>query len=317
VNRDYRSSVTNADHPKIVKLCRLLGEGAYRCLHRLWGFAATDRQGGLLTAMDADDIEIAAGWPSDRRGEFVDALKRVHLLDETIGGSLSIHDWRDWNEYASHDPDRAARARANAHKKHCLGPSKCDKDYCEHFMPPEPAAQQVASQPHSKSLASRTASAEQNRARPSAPVPSPVPSPALEALAPPSSAESPPKKKSAKQLVETFVITDELRAYGRSLKLDADAFYHEWLDYYRSNGYRVGKNPLADPTATFQRWLRRAAEDLQQLRISGNRAGARTSTPPRETAKTSLPESYELAQELLRQEHERKAAERPAKGEKP
>ena len=63
------------------------------------------------------------------------------------------------------------------------------------------------------------------------------------------------KRKSAKELVEEFQVTDEHRTFAKAHGKDADALYPRWLNHYRSNGFRVGKNPLADADASFRTWM--------------------------------------------------------------
>lgn len=170
MNRDYRASVAHADHPKVEKLTRLVGEIAFRCLHRLWAYTAMNRPSGELLAMDHDDVEIAAGWRGER-GALVNALVKVRLLDRAGDGTLSVHDWCEHNEYASHDAERSERQRLNAHRRHCAGPGACEVAYCPNHQK-EPVAHET--EPVAQPLAA-TGSAKP--AFGSAPVPSPVPSP--------------------------------------------------------------------------------------------------------------------------------------------
>jgi hypothetical protein len=66
---------------------------------------------------------------------------------------------------------------------------------------------------------------------------------------------------SARERVEQFVLTDDLRAFAAEHGHDADALYPGWLNHFRSNGYKVGRNPVVDADATFRTWvLREKAE---------------------------------------------------------
>jgi len=116
VNRDIRITVGLVDHPKTIKLIRRCGEGAFRCLVRLWCYAAEYRPVGILHGMDDTDIAIASGWQGDE-AEWVGALKAVGFLDDVEGEtSLALHDWEEHNPFAFHAEDRSEKAR-NAAKE--------------------------------------------------------------------------------------------------------------------------------------------------------------------------------------------------------
>lgn len=66
-------------------------------------------------------------------------------------------------------------------------------------------------------------------------------------------------KPSAKDLVEGFMLSGEQFSQIKA-KFPSVLPYAELEDfrtYYRSNGYKVGKVPLADPWAAFQNWCKR------------------------------------------------------------
>ena len=67
MNSDIRLSVGFFDHPKIIKLERLLDLEGVVALMRLWLWAAQNRPSGILSGMDEEDIEIAARWKGDPR----------------------------------------------------------------------------------------------------------------------------------------------------------------------------------------------------------------------------------------------------------
>jgi hypothetical protein len=60
MNKDFRIAVSLPYHPKIEKLMRRLGDKSFYCLIRLWAFTAMNKPDGILSGMDAEDIEIAA-----------------------------------------------------------------------------------------------------------------------------------------------------------------------------------------------------------------------------------------------------------------
>jgi len=115
MNKDIRVTVGFADHPKTVKLVRKRGEGAFRCLIRLWLYAAEYRPSGALTGMMGDDIAIASGWNGDD-GEWVQSLIEVGFLDGDPG-AYSLHDWETHNPFACHAEERSERASKAAKAK--------------------------------------------------------------------------------------------------------------------------------------------------------------------------------------------------------
>ncbi len=92
MNRVFRISTNFFDRPKTVKLIRRSGlEGAFSLL-RLWSFTAQFRPDGILSNMDAEDIEIAAKW-SGAAGDLVSALVDVRFLDRLDENTYVVHDW--------------------------------------------------------------------------------------------------------------------------------------------------------------------------------------------------------------------------------
>jgi hypothetical protein len=183
MNKDFRVSITCADHPKVEKLERRCGPKAFRCLMRLWGFVAATKPDGSLAGMDADDIEIAARWEG-APGEFVGALVALRLLEEDAKG-LSVHDWTDHNEYASYAQDRkeqaskAAKARwkstggnADSCVERCSQHAPSNADSCNEECPlpspiPIPNPSQKDKESSSNSCANRStksAKSEQHNA---------------------------------------------------------------------------------------------------------------------------------------------------------
>jgi hypothetical protein len=106
---DFRLHVGFFTHHKTVKLTRRLGvAGAWSFLHLL-AFVAQNRPKGQLDGMDAEDIEIAAGW-SGEPGRLVAELQAIGFLDDATG-VLSIHDWEKHNPYAAHREERSLLAK--------------------------------------------------------------------------------------------------------------------------------------------------------------------------------------------------------------
>ena len=110
MKRDIRLDVGFHDHPKTIKLQRLLGWEAVICLQRLWLYAAQTRPSGDLTGLDSDDIEIAARW-SGEPGALMDALTRFRWIDvDQTTGEIALHDWADHQPFVSSFQERSEKA---------------------------------------------------------------------------------------------------------------------------------------------------------------------------------------------------------------
>jgi len=107
---DLRLSTNFADHPKTIKLVRLLGDDVIRQLLRLWGAAAIDCPDGKLRGMDIEDIEIMAGWDGED-GLFVRTLVDHGWLD-LKRKTYYLHNWAERQPWISN-----ARARSEAAKR--------------------------------------------------------------------------------------------------------------------------------------------------------------------------------------------------------
>lgn len=77
-----------ANHPKTLRLCRLLGEGADAYPIRLWTWCARYAKDGKP---DASFVEEACRWKGET-GALIQALKLVGFIDD----DGSLHDWFDW-----------------------------------------------------------------------------------------------------------------------------------------------------------------------------------------------------------------------------
>lgn len=88
MNDDIRLRTGWYRHPKIVKLRRRLGAEGVLGLVTLWTWAGEQRSTGVLLGMDAEDISIAAGYPSDAE-EFVKTLMDLRFIDRDTSGGFS------------------------------------------------------------------------------------------------------------------------------------------------------------------------------------------------------------------------------------
>jgi hypothetical protein len=87
------------DHPKVLRLsrdCRVTRAHAVGLVHSLHLWTLRISPDGDLSAYDAEDIEIGAGWEGERGVFFSSAVK--HRLIDKSAKSLVIHDWWDYAE---------------------------------------------------------------------------------------------------------------------------------------------------------------------------------------------------------------------------
>ena len=112
MNTDIRLNVGFATHPKTVKLIRRLGyEGAFS-LVALWTWAAQNRNSGVLSDMDDEDVSIAAVWNGEPE-TFVETLLALRFL-ERRDEVLHLHDWPEHQAYVVQEPIRRARGQKAA-----------------------------------------------------------------------------------------------------------------------------------------------------------------------------------------------------------
>jgi len=113
-NKDFRLSIGFLDHPKTIKIQRQLGADGVLALLRLWNFAAQYKTDGILTGMDAEDIEIACKW-NGIQGVLLSVFIQYKFVDEKIdenGEKIYIlHDWEDHQGFIIHAKERSEQAK--------------------------------------------------------------------------------------------------------------------------------------------------------------------------------------------------------------
>lgn len=109
MNKDIRLSIGFLDHPKTIKLKRILGWYGVESLMRLWFFAAQYKPDGYLLNLNNEDIEIAAKW-NGKGGEFVKTLLDLKWIDFD-GEFYCLHDWEEHNGFVATFNERSERAK--------------------------------------------------------------------------------------------------------------------------------------------------------------------------------------------------------------
>lgn len=106
------------DHPKILKLARVLGTSQVVTLGHvtsLWLWTLRMAPDGDLSSFDEEDIEIGAMWDGPP-GKFVEAAVAKKLLD-VVDGAYRVHDWEDYSgSLKSADRKRKERERKAAYR---------------------------------------------------------------------------------------------------------------------------------------------------------------------------------------------------------
>lgn len=216
MTKDIRLSIGFLDHPKTIKIQRMLGSDGVLSLVRLWVFAAQYKPDGVLSGMDADDIEIASKW-NGMQGALLTALLTHKWVDEkTDENGLKtylLHDWEDHQGYVCHSKDRSRQAKRAAETRWK------NKDKCS---------------PNADSIEG----AMLKDAKRNAPSPNPYPLPSPE-----------PKDKKKKDIPPKI---EDVTAYCQERKNGIDAQY--WWDSYQAKGWMIGNNKMKDWKAAIHTW---------------------------------------------------------------
>lgn len=98
MNQDIRLNIALPDHPKVNRLVKTCGEQAFRCLVRLWIWAAAYEPQGNLSEYSAEEIEGFARWMG-HKGKFFEALcnERHRWIDLNAEDEnyKYLHDWHE------------------------------------------------------------------------------------------------------------------------------------------------------------------------------------------------------------------------------
>jgi hypothetical protein len=240
---DIRLFVGFPDHPKTIKLVRRAGEGAVRCLLRLWLYVREHHPTtGRLAGMEDEDIEIAAGWTGDL-GVFVDALRQCRFLDGN-----ELHGWEERQWYAVNEEVRSDKAALSALKRY-----HSDAD----------ALALLKQRQAKRSQCGRSAVAVQEDCATHAPVPPlPVPSRPDQTIPPNQDQERGGTAKKPRAPRATFQApsVEEVTAYGMAEHLGSKRTVQDFHDHFTANGWKVGRSPMKDWRAAYRKWARREPE---------------------------------------------------------
>ena len=106
---DFRIDVGLVSHPKTIKLMRRCGDRSFFCLVSLWAWATINRCDGVLSGLDSESVEIAAGW-NGTAGDLVRELIDVGFIDEDESGEYRLHEWSKHNPWAAGAEERKLSA---------------------------------------------------------------------------------------------------------------------------------------------------------------------------------------------------------------
>ena len=105
-NRTFHVACDLPFHPKIKSLKRKVGSAGCWSLVCLWSYTAGFRPDGDLSSLTPAEIEEVSQW-GGKRGKFYDALIACGFLDP----EHQIHDWLEYNAYASNAKARQLAAQ--------------------------------------------------------------------------------------------------------------------------------------------------------------------------------------------------------------
>ena len=115
MNYDIRLAIGFFEHPKTKKLQRRCGPEGVLCLQRLWLWAAAQRPSGVLSGLDAEEIELAAGWDGEN-GKLAEALIECRWLDKQDEAFI-LHGWEEHQSYAIKSEERSKAAKKAAEER--------------------------------------------------------------------------------------------------------------------------------------------------------------------------------------------------------
>ena len=112
MNFDIRLALGFFEHPKTKKLQRRCGSEGVICLQKLWLWAAGQRSSGVLSGLDEEEIELAAGWTGEV-GKFFEALIDCRWLDKK-DDAYALHGWGEHQSYVIKSEERSLAAKKAA-----------------------------------------------------------------------------------------------------------------------------------------------------------------------------------------------------------
>jgi hypothetical protein len=236
---DARISTALPRHPKTVKLQRRLGPAGCWSLVCLLLWVADNRSNGDLSGLTAEDIEIAAGW-SGTEGALVRTLAEVKFLDGEEG-SYTIHDWPEHNPYVASRQQRveAARAAVQARWKGSTPEQRSD------------SARQAATARWAREKNNASAVHTDAQETYASCVPPSLPLPTTHRTTKDKSKSCDAK---ASRMPFAPPTPEDVAAYckERGGKVNPEQFH----DFYSSNGWKVGRNPMRDWRSAVRTWER-------------------------------------------------------------
>ena len=222
MSKDIRLSIGFLDHPKTIKLQRVLGSDGVLALERLWMFAAQYRTDGNLSGMDIDDIEIACKW-NGMQGALLTALLTHKWLDENTDEegvkTYTLHGWSEHQGFIVHEKERSEQAKKAAVKR-------------------------WGTKANAHSNADSIQSAMLNNANSNAPSPNPFPYPLPEDK----------KKNNKKEKVPLSIPPDINDVIAYCLERNNGVDPRQWYDSYQAKGWMIGKSKMIDWKAAVRTW---------------------------------------------------------------
>lgn len=255
---DIRIDVDFVDHPKTKRLMRVAGDGAFWSLVKLFSTVAKVYPKGILSGCNEHDIEDMAGW-TGKRGKFFAAITEPNFeyLDY-VDGEWVVHDWADHQPWVYNSKERSEIARQNVSKRY--------HKQQEQQVPKKSTINgttdgiRTVNERYTDGTTNGSELVLQNGYEtPTQNTPSPIPIPEEKKEYPLYSKEyCPPKKESAASgmrrapLKFTKPTLVDVESYCRERKNGVIA--QQFVDFYESKGWLVGKSPMKDWKAAVRTW---------------------------------------------------------------
>ncbi len=208
------------DHWKTQLLVELSGdEIAVRCLLRLWSFCQT-RKRWVFTEMTPAKLKSICKWPHDTE-QWWNAMLECGWVKFNGDKELTVHEWEKYNHRLIHNWNVGKLGGRPSKPKGLPKGSDSKASENPRVIPRGNRLDRIR--------------LDKNKSTP---------------LVPPLRG----KTRASKRKIFKKPTLEETGQFANRIKMPLTVARNAW-DYYESNGWKVGKNPMKDWNAAFRRWF--------------------------------------------------------------